>query len=59
MGGAEREGESESQAGSTLSTQSLMWGLNTQTLRSLPEPETKSQMLNGLSHPGARKTSEF
>ena len=30
----EAEGERESQAGSALSVQSLMWGLNPQTMRS-------------------------
>ena len=33
-GGAEREGERESQAGSTLSMRSPMWGLNSRTVRS-------------------------
>ena len=32
--GAEREGERESQAGSVLSVQSLVWGLNPRTVRS-------------------------
>ena len=32
--GAEREGERESQAGSMLSVQSLVWGLNPRTVRS-------------------------
>ena len=53
-GGAERERETQNlkQApGSELSAQSLMWRLNSQTMRS--KPELKSQMLNLLSHPGA------
>ena len=31
-GGAKREGDRESQAGSVLSAQSLMWGSNLQTV---------------------------
>ena len=34
QGRAAREGERESQAGSTLSTQSPMWGLNSRNVRS-------------------------
>ena len=50
--GAEREGEKVSQAGSTMSVQSLTLGLISWTLRSWPE-SLKSCTLNGLSHPGA------
>ena len=32
--GAEKEGEREAQAGSTLSVQSLIWGSNSQTMAS-------------------------
>ena len=40
-GGAEREGDRESQAGSTLSSQSLMWGSNSWTERSWPELKSR------------------
>ena len=40
QGRAEREREGESQAGSALSAQSQMWGLNSQTVRSWPEPKS-------------------
>ena len=36
-GQREREGDTESKADSRLSTQSLMWGSNPQTMRSWPE----------------------
>ena len=39
-GGAEGEGDRESEAGSELSAQSLMWGLNSQTMKSRPEPKS-------------------
>ena len=41
-GGAEREGDTESKAGSRLwaAAQSLMWGSNSQTMRSWPEPKS-------------------
>ena len=35
------EGQKESQAGSAPSAQSLMWGLNSQTMRPLPEPKPR------------------
>ena len=38
-GGAEREGDRESQAGSTLSGWSPIWGSNPPTMRSWPEPK--------------------
>ena len=40
-GGADREGERESQAGSTLPAQSPTWGSNLRTLRSRPEPRSR------------------
>ena len=48
-GGAETEGERESQAGSTLSAQSLTRGSNSPTARSQPEPRL-SLTPNRLSH---------
>ena len=36
-GGTEREGDRGSEAGSGLTAESLMWGSNSQTLRSGPE----------------------
>ena len=52
-GGAEREGDRESQAGSEPSAQSLMWGSNSGTVGSWPQ-QKPSRMLHRLSHPGAR-----
>ena len=49
----ERERMRISQTGSTLSAQSLTWGLNSWIFRSWPAPKIKSWMLNWLSHPGA------
>ena len=51
-GGAERDGDTESEAGSSLSCQHRAWhGAQT------PEPQdhdlSQSQTLNRLSHPGA------
>ena len=40
-GGAEREEDRGSPAGSVLSVQSLMWGLNSWTMRSWPEPKSR------------------
>ena len=45
----EREGERESQAGSTLSSWSLTRGLISRTVKPRPEPKSN------LSHPGAPK----
>ena len=39
--GRERGKDRESQAGSALSAQSLMWGLNSQTTRSWPEVKSR------------------
>ena len=47
---AEREGERESQAGSTLSVQSQTWGSTPWTMRSWPELKS-SRTFNLLSHP--------
>ena len=52
-GQREIEGERESQAGSTLSAWSPMWGPNSGTMRSWPEPKLRIGRLNPLSHPGA------
>ena len=51
-GGARREGERESQAGSALSAQSPMRGLNSQTVRSWPEQKSDAYKLTELlRHP--------
>ena len=56
-GEAEREGERESQAGSTLSVPSLMQGSMRGSISQTPEittwAEIQSRMFNRLSHPGA------
>ena len=57
--GREREGERESQAGSTLSAQSLRQALNPQTVRSWAEPKTRVRILNRLSRWGAPVPSSF
>ena len=44
--GAERERERESEAGSVLSAQSLIWGWNSQTVEIMTWDEIKSRMLN-------------
>ena len=50
-GQRERETQNPKKApGSELSAQSPTWGLNSQVLRSWPEPKS---MLNLLSHPDA------
>ena len=51
--GRERERERESQAGSALSSQSPVWGSNSQTHDIMTWAEIKSQTFNRLSHPGA------
>ena len=53
QGGAEREGERESQAGSALSAQSLMQGLNSQSHEIVAWTKIKSHVLMQLSHPCA------
>ena len=55
----ERERERESQAGSTLSAQSLRRGLNSQNSGITTGAENKSQTLNRLSHPGSLEKSTF
>ena len=40
-GGAERERQRESQAGSTMSAWNPMWGSNSRTTRSWPEPKSR------------------
>ena len=52
-GGAEREGDTEPKAGSELSAQSPMRGLNSRGLRD--HDLSRSRPLNRLSHPGATK----
>ena len=47
MEGAEREGDTESEAGSELSAQSLIWGSNSQTAR---YDLRQSRKLNRLNH---------
>ena len=49
-GGAEQAEDGGSEAGSALTAESLMWGWNSRTMRSWPEPKSE---LNRLSHPGA------
>ena len=39
----EREGDTESEAGSTLSARSPMWGSNQRTMRSGPEAKSDAQ----------------
>ena len=53
--GPDREGERESQGGSTLSVQSLMWGSISQTMRSWPRsPWSQAKIkFNQLSHPSS------
>ena len=46
MGGGQREGGRESQAGCALSAQSLTWGSNSQTLRSWPEQNQVGGLTN-------------
>ena len=55
-GGAERERDTESEAGSKLSAQSPMQGLNSQTQN---HSLSWSQTLNRLSHPGAPEIANF
>ena len=52
--GREREGDRESQEGSVLLVQSPTWGLNLGNSEIMTWTETKSQMLNRLSHPCSR-----
>ena len=47
----ERERETESEAGSALSAQSSMWGLNPWTVRSWPELKSDVQPAEPLRHP--------
>ena len=53
VGKGQREGDTESQAGSTLSMQSPTWDSNSQNHEIVTWAKTKSQMLNWLNHPGA------
>ena len=57
-GGAEREGERESQGGSTVSAKPDV-GLNSTNNEIMTWDEIKSQMPNQLSHPGAPKIFYF
>ena len=57
-GERQREGETESQAGSAPSTQSLAWDLNSQTVEIMTWAKTKIQMPNQLSHPGVPKITK-
>ena len=45
------EGDTESEAGSRLSAQSPMWDLNSQTVRSCPEPKSDAQATEPLRGP--------
>ena len=56
-GGAKAEGEKELQASSTLSAQSPMWGLNSQT-EIMTCTKIKSRALNRLSPPQAPQNIE-
>ena len=51
-GGAEREGDRGSEAGSVLTAESLTWGLNSWTCL-LDHDLSRSRILNWLHHPGA------
>ena len=50
-GGAEREGDTESEAGSKLSAQSPTQGSNPRTVRSCPEPKSDTQPTEPHRHP--------
>ena len=52
MNGAERKGEGESQADSTINTEPDI-GLNLTNHEIMTKAKIKSQTLNQLSHPGA------
>ena len=54
-GGAERDGERESQEGSTLSVQSLTTGLELTNHGIITWAKIKSRTPNQLSHPGTPK----
>ena len=43
--GERKRGERESQAGSILSAQSLVWGSNSGTVRARPEPKSRVECL--------------
>ena len=43
-GGAEREGDRESEADSVLTAESPMWRLNLRTVRLQPEPKSDTQL---------------
>ena len=55
-GGAKREGERESQAGSALSEPDMV--PNSGTIEIMTGAEIKNQMLNQLRHPGAPNNLE-
>ena len=55
--GREREGERESQAGSALSIQSLIWGLIPGTVRSWPKPKSRVSHLTDWATQVPRKQS--
>ena len=50
-GGAEREENSRSKTGSTLTADSLMQGSNSRTIRSWPELELDAQLTEPPKHP--------
>ena len=58
-GGAEREGDRGSEAGSALTAAGLIQGSNSRTVGSWPELEIKSWMLNRLSYPGTHTLVSF
>ena len=50
-GGAEREGDRGSEMGPVLTAESLMRGLNSQTMRPWPEPKSDTQPIEPLGCP--------
>ena len=59
LGEGQREGETESQADSAPSTQSLMWGSNSQTVRSWPELRSRVGSLTEAIRAPQRHYSHF
>ena len=58
-GGADREGDTEAQAGSTPSAQSLTWGSNSRTVRSCPEPKPRVRCSDAqLTEPSGRPRTQ-
>ena len=47
-GEGQREGHRGSKVGSTLTAENLMWGLNSRTMRSWPEPKSDAWLTHAL-----------